>query len=55
MVPDKRERAVRLVRVAIYAVAREAFGSRVVNHSIPGLSAVARNPTRLRRGTVQLQ
>lgn len=43
MVTDKREQAARLVRAAIHAVAREAFGSRVVKRPTPGLSTVARD------------
>jgi hypothetical protein len=43
MVTDKREQAARLVRMAIHAVAREAFGSRVVKHPVPELSSVARD------------
>jgi hypothetical protein len=43
MVTDKREQAARLVRLAIHAVAREAFGSPAVKRSAPGLSSVARD------------
>lgn len=41
MVTDKRGQGARLVRVAIHAVAREAFGSHMVERPIPGLSSVA--------------